>query len=107
VDDLVEGIYRLLLSDYPNPVNIGNPDEITIKQFGEEIIKLTGTTQKLIAKPLPTDDPKQRRPDITKAREILGWEPKVSRAEGLKITYEYFKSLSPEELHKTANHRSF
>jgi dTDP-glucose 4,6-dehydratase len=107
VDDLVEGIYRLLLSDYPYPVNIGNPDEITIKEFGEEIIKLTGTSQKLVSKPLPTDDPKQRRPDITKAREILGWEPKVSRAEGLKITYEYFKSLTPEELHKTANHRSF
>ncbi|MBP9185620.1 MAG: SDR family oxidoreductase [Bacteroidia bacterium] len=107
VDDLVEGIYRLLLSDYPYPVNIGNPDEITIKEFGEEIIKLTGTTQKLVSKPLPTDDPKQRRPDITKATEILGWAPKVSRADGLKITYEYFKSLSPEELHKTANHRSF
>jgi dTDP-glucose 4,6-dehydratase len=107
VDDLVEGIYRLLLSDYPYPVNIGNPDEITIKEFGEEIIKLTGTSQKLVSKPLPTDDPKQRRPDITKAKEILGWEPKVSRAEGLKITYEYFKSLTPEELHKTANHRSF
>ncbi|MCU0423864.1 MAG: SDR family oxidoreductase [Bacteroidia bacterium] len=107
VDDLVEGIYRLLMSDYPYPVNIGNPDEITIKEFGEEIIKLTGTTQKLISKPLPTDDPKQRRPDITKAKEILGWEPKVSRAEGLKITYEYFKTLTPEELRKTANHRSF
>jgi dTDP-glucose 4,6-dehydratase len=103
VDDLVEGIYRLLLSDYAYPVNIGNPDEITIKDFGEEIIKLTGTTQKLIAKPLPQDDPKQRRPDITKAREILGWEPKVSRGEGLKITYEYFKNLPPEELNKTAH----
>ncbi len=103
VDDLVEGIYRLLMSDYPYPVNIGNPDEITIKEFGEEIIKLTGTTQKLIAKPLPQDDPKQRRPDITKAKEILGWEPKVSRAEGLKITYEYFKNLPKEELNKTAH----
>jgi dTDP-glucose 4,6-dehydratase len=103
VDDLVEGIYRLLLSDYAYPVNIGNPDEITIKEFGEEIIKLTGTSQKLIAKPLPQDDPKQRRPDITKAREILGWEPKVSRGEGLKITYEYFKNLPPEELNKTAH----
>lgn len=103
VDDLVEGIYRLLMSDYAYPVNIGNPDEITIKEFGEEIIKLTGTTQKLISKPLPQDDPKQRRPDITKAREILGWEPKVSRAEGLKITYEYFKNLPPEELNKTAH----
>ncbi len=103
VDDLVEGIYRLLMSDYPYPVNIGNPDEITIKEFGEEIIKLTGTHQKLVAKPLPQDDPKQRRPDITKAREILGWEPKVSRAEGLKITYEYFKNLPKEELNKTAH----
>ncbi len=98
VDDLVEGIYRLLLSDYAAPVNIGNPDEITIKQFGEEIIKLTGTTQKLVLRDLPVDDPKQRRPDITKAREILGWEPKISRAEGLKITYEYFKSLPKEAL---------
>ncbi len=97
VDDLVEGIYRLLLSDYAYPVNIGNPDEITIREFGEEIIRLTGTSQKLISKPLPADDPKQRRPDISKAREILGWEPKVARAEGLKITYDYFKNLSPEE----------
>lgn len=105
VDDLVEGIYRLLLSDYAYPVNIGNPDEITIKEFGEEIIKLTGTSQKLVSKPLPTDDPKQRQPDITKAKELLGWEPKISRAEGLKITYEYFKSLTPEELRKTASHR--
>jgi dTDP-glucose 4,6-dehydratase len=103
VSDLVEGIYKLLLSDYAQPVNIGNPDEITIKEFGEEIIKLTGTNQKLISKPLPKDDPKQRKPDITKAREILGWEPKVERAEGLKITYEYFKNLSPEELNKTAH----
>jgi dTDP-glucose 4,6-dehydratase len=103
VSDLVEGIYRLLHSDYVYPVNIGNPDEITIKEFGEEIIKLTGTSQKLIAKPLPQDDPKQRQPDITKARSILGWEPKVSRAEGLKITYEYFKNLPKEELNKTAH----
>jgi len=106
VDDLVEGIYRLLMSDYVQPVNIGNPSEITIKEFGEEIIKLTGTSQKLISKPLPQDDPKQRRPDITKARKILGWEPKVDRAEGLKITYAYFKSLSKEELNKT-EHRQF
>jgi len=106
VDDLVEGIYRLLMSDYSQPVNVGNPSEISIKEFGEEIIKLTGTTQKLISKPLPQDDPKQRKPDITKAREILGWEPKVGRAEGLKITYEYFKSLSKDELNKT-EHRSF
>ncbi|MES2454290.1 MAG: UDP-glucuronic acid decarboxylase family protein [Bacteroidota bacterium] len=98
VDDLIEGIYRLLLSDHTQPVNIGNPDEITIKQFGEEIIKLTGTTQKLVLRDLPVDDPKQRRPDITKARAILGWEPKVAREEGLKITYEYFKSLPAEAL---------
>src|SRR3954468_17341657 len=106
VDDLIEGIYRLLMSDYTQPMNIGNPSEITIKEFGEEIIKLTGTSQKLISKPLPVDDPKQRKPDITKAKEILGWEPKVERSEGLKITYEYFKSLSKEELNKT-EHRTF
>jgi dTDP-glucose 4,6-dehydratase len=93
VDDLVEGIFRLLLSDYVYPVNIGNPDEITIKEFAEEIISLTGTNQKIIYTPLPTDDPKQRQPDITKAKEILGWEPKVSRKEGLKITYDYFKGV--------------
>lgn len=98
VDDLVEGIYRLLLSDYAQPVNIGNPDEITIREFAEEILKLTGAKQKIIFQELPQDDPKQRQPDITKAKEILGWEPKVSRAEGLKITYEYFKSLPDKEL---------
>jgi dTDP-glucose 4,6-dehydratase len=98
VDDLVEGIYRLLLSDYPYPVNIGNPDEITIKEFAEEIIKLTGTTQKIVSKPLPQDDPKQRQPDITKAKELLGWEPKISRAEGLKRTYKYFSSLPERDL---------
>jgi dTDP-glucose 4,6-dehydratase len=100
VDDLVEGIYRLLMSDYAHPVNIGNPDEITIKEFAEEIIKLTGTTQKIIYKELPKDDPMQRQPNIDKARKLLGWEPKVNRAEGLKITYDYFKSLSPEELNR-------
>ncbi len=93
VDDLVEGIYRLLFSDYHLPVNIGNPDEISIKEFAEEIIKLTGSSQKIIYQELPVDDPKQRRPDIQRAREILDWEPKVSRKEGLKITYNYFKSL--------------
>jgi dTDP-glucose 4,6-dehydratase len=98
VDDLVEGIYRLLLNDCHDPVNIGNPDEITIAQFAEEIIKLTGTNQKVIYKDLPIDDPKQRQPNITKAREVLGWSPKVSRQEGLKLTYEYFKSLSQEDL---------
>ena len=100
IDDEVEGIYRLLMSDYTMPVNIGNPDEITILQFAEEIIKLTGTNQKIIFKPLPTDDPKVRQPDITKAKEILGWEPKVLRAEGLKITYDYFRSLPKEILYE-------
>jgi dTDP-glucose 4,6-dehydratase len=100
VDDLVEGIYRLLLSDYHMPVNIGNPDEISLKDFAEEIIALTGTSQKIIYKPLPVDDPKQRQPDITKAKEILGWQPKVKRKEGLKITYDYFKSLPATEWHK-------
>lgn len=98
VDDQVEGIFRLLMSDYHLPVNIGNPDEITILQFAEEIIKLTGTNQKIITKPLPQDDPKQRKPDITKAKELFGWTPRVSRADGLKITYEYFKSLPKEVL---------
>ena len=97
-DDLVEGIYRLLFSDYAYPVNIGNPDEITIAQFAEEIIKLTGAKQKIIFEPLPQDDPKQRRPDITKAIELLDWQPKVNRADGLKITYDYFKSLPDKEL---------
>jgi dTDP-glucose 4,6-dehydratase len=97
VDDLVEGIYRLLLSDYHLPVNIGNPSEITLKQFAEEVIALTGTRQKIVYRPLPEDDPRQRRPDITRARAILGWEPRVERKEGLRITYEYFKSLPPEE----------
>ena len=106
VDDQVEGIYRLLMSDYHLPVNIGNPDEITIRSFAEEIVKLTGTKQKIIFKPLPQDDPKQRQPDTTKAREILGWEAKVSRSEGLKITYEYFKSL-PQEVLYQREHKNF
>ncbi|MBW0179327.1 UDP-glucuronic acid decarboxylase family protein [Sediminibacterium sp.] len=100
VDDLVEGIYRLLMSDYALPVNIGNPNEITLLAFAEEVLKLTGSSVKIIHKPLPVDDPKQRRPDITKAREILGWEPTVDRAEGLKKTYDYFKSLPKEEWSK-------
>lgn len=100
VTDLVEGIYRLLMSDYSGPVNIGNPDQITLKDFAEEVIKLTETTQKITYKPLPQDDPKQRQPDITLAKKLLNWEPKVQRAEGLKITYEYFKSLPREELYK-------
>ena len=106
VDDLVEGIYKLLLSDYAHPVNVGNPVEITISDFAEEIIKLTGTDQKVIYKELPADDPKQRQPDISKAKNLLDWTPKVSREEGLKITYEYFKSLSKEDLY-AKEHNSF
>lgn len=106
VDDQVEGIFRLLMSDYHQPVNIGNADEITIREFAEEIVKLTGTNQKIIYLPLPQDDPKQRQPDITKAKQILGWEAKVSRAEGLKITYEYFKSLPKADLYQR-DHKNF
>jgi dTDP-glucose 4,6-dehydratase len=100
VDDLVEGIYRLLLSDYHLPVNIGNPHEISLKDFAEEILALTGNKVKITYKPLPVDDPKQRQPDITKAKQLLKWEPKVSRREGLKITYDYFKSLPEAEWKK-------
>ena len=106
VDDEIEGIYRLLMSDYTLPMNIGNPHEITIKDFAEEIIKLTGTDQKIIYKPLPKDDPMQRQPDISKAKEILDWEPMVGRAEGMRKTFEYFKTLSKDELEKT-EHRDF
>ena len=107
VDDLVEGIYRLLLSDHEQPVNIGNPDEISILDFAQEIIDLTGTDQKVVFLDLPKDDPKQRKPDITKAKEILGWEPTVNRSEGLKITYEYFKNLPEGDLYKYAHPREF
>lgn len=100
VDDLVEGIYRLLHSDYNLPVNIGNPDEISIADFAKEIIELTGTDQKIVYKDLPVNDPKQRQPDITKAKNILGWTPKINRAEGLKLTYEYFKNLTSAELNE-------
>jgi len=100
VDDLVEGIYRLLLSNYDLPMNIGNPDEISLKDFAEEILQITGHKVKIIYKPLPADDPKQRKPDISKAKALLDWEPKINRKEGLKTTYEYFKSLSSEELSK-------
>lgn len=107
VDDLIEGIYRLLLSDYAQPVNIGNPIEISIAEFAEEIIKMTGTDQKVIYKDLPVDDPKQRQPDITRAKEVLGWEPKVDRKEGLAITFDYFKSFSKERLYDEAQHKEF
>ena len=100
VDDLIEGIYRLLLSDYASPVNIGNPNEISLKDFAEEVLKLTGSKQRIIYKPLPTDDPKQRKPDISLAKKLLNWEPTVDRAEGLKATYEYFKSLPESDWYK-------
>ena len=100
VDDLVEGIVRLLKSDYHLPVNIGNPDEISLKDFAEEIIALTGTKQKIVYKPLPMDDPKQRKPDITRAKALLNWEPKVSRRDGLAKTYDYFKVLPQSDLYK-------
>lgn len=106
VDDLVEGIYRLLFSDCVEPVNIGNPSEITIKEFAEEIIKLTQTDQKIVYRPLPQDDPKQRQPDISKAKSLLDWEPKISRAEGLEITYAYFKEFSTEKL-RDREHKDF
>ncbi len=91
VNDLVEGIYRLLLSDYHLPVNIGNPNEISLLDFAEEIQKLVDAKSKIVFEPLPKDDPKQRQPDITKAKQILGWEPQVDRSEGLKLTLDYFK----------------
>jgi dTDP-glucose 4,6-dehydratase len=106
VDDQVEGIYRLLFSDYSYPVNIGNPNEITIKEFAEEIIKLTNSEQKIVYKELPVDDPLQRQPDISLAKNVLGWEPKVGRSEGMKKTFEYFKSLSQDELYKS-EHKDF
>ena len=106
VDDQIDGLYRLLMSDYVYPVNIGNPVEITILDFAREILKLTGSDQKIVFKPLPQDDPLQRRPDISKAKEILGWEPKVSREEGMKRTYDYFRSLSEEELFRS-EHKDF
>lgn len=106
VDDLVEGIYRLLMSDYVQPVNLGNPDEISILDFAKEIVVLTQTDQQIVFKALPADDPKQRRPDISVAREVLDWAPTIQRAEGLKRTYEYFRGLSVEELH-LMEHKNF
>lgn len=106
VADEIEGIYRLLMSDYYLPINIGNPDEISILDFAKEIIELTGTDQKIVYKELPKNDPLQRKPDITKAKEILGWKPQIGRKEGMHLTYDYFKSLSQEELNKM-EHRDF
>ncbi|MEM8598585.1 MAG: UDP-glucuronic acid decarboxylase family protein [Bacteroidota bacterium] len=91
VDDLIDGIYRLMMSDETEPVNVGNPDEITIRQFAEEVIALTGSDSEIVEKPLPADDPKIRQPDITKARTRLGWEPRVSRTDGLRRTLAYFR----------------
>jgi dTDP-glucose 4,6-dehydratase len=106
VDDLVEGIYRLLHSDYAYPINIGNPEELSMLEFANEIVALTQTKQKIVFKDLPEDDPKQRQPDISRAKEILGWTPQVKRNEGLAITYSYFKSLSKEELN-LKEHKDF
>lgn len=106
VDDLIDGIVRLLHSDYVYPVNIGNPDEITIKEFAEEIIKLTKANQRVVYHPLPTNDPLQRQPDITKAKELLDWEPKVKRAEGMQTTLAFFRQFSREALSKS-EHRNF
>lgn len=106
VDDQVKGIYKLLFSEYSYPVNIGNPSETTILEFSQEIIKLADSNQKIVFKPLPVDDPLQRKPDIALAKKLLNWEPKVSQEEGMKITFNYFKSLSQEELHRK-NHKDF
>ena len=106
IDDQIEGLYRLLLSDYSLPVNIGNPYEITILDFAKEVIKLAASKQKITYKDLPQDDPLQRQPDISKAKEILNWEPKVTREDGMRKTYDYFRSLTKEELLKN-EHRNF
>ena len=92
MDDLIEGIWRLSESDEVYPVNIGNPHEMTIKEFAETVVKLTGSKSRITYHPLPEDDPKQRRPDIGKARRVLGWEPKVPLQEGLRRTLEYFRT---------------
>lgn len=106
IEDQIEGLYRLLLSDYIYPVNIGNPEEMTILDFAEEVLKLTGSKNKIIFKELPEDDPLQRKPDINLARKILDWEPKISRSEGMRKTFEYFSSLSKEELYRS-EHKDF
>jgi len=106
IDDLIAGIDLLLHSDYSDPINLGNPSEISIRDFAEEIINMSGSKQKIIYKELPMDDPKKRQPDITKAKDILSWVPRTNRSEGLKITYEYFNSLTEEELKKT-EHNDF
>ena len=107
VDDLIEGIYKLLFSDYNYPINIGNPNEISIKDFAQEIINLTGKSdQKIVLKKLPENDPLKRKPDIELAKNILGWKPKIQRKEGLRLTYDYFRKLSAQELNMK-EHNSF
>jgi len=106
VDDQIEGIYRLLMSDYADPVNIGNPHEISILDFAKEIVLLTGSDQKIVFKPLPQDDPMQRQPDITVAKEVLDWSPKVARSEGMEKTYAYFNGLTKKELYRS-EHKDF
>jgi dTDP-glucose 4,6-dehydratase len=106
VSDQVEGIFRLLFSDCVDPVNVGNPDELTILDFAKEIIKLTGTDQKIVFKPLPQDDPLQRQPDINKAIQVLDWKPQISREKGMELTYNYFKKLSESDLFKR-EHKDF
>jgi dTDP-glucose 4,6-dehydratase len=93
VSDLIEGIYRLLHSEETRPVNIGNPNEISLLDFAKEIIALSGTRSSIVYKPLPQDDPKQRQPDIRRAKEVLGWEPQVTRDQGLPLTYAYFNQM--------------
>ncbi len=106
VDDLIEGIYRLLFSDYSTPVNLGNPDEITIIEFAHEILQLTNSDQKISFNPLPEGDPLKRQPDISLAKKELNWQPETSRVQGMKITFDYFKNLPTEKLHKR-DHKDF
>jgi len=106
VDDLIEGIYRLLFSDFSYPVNLGNPDEISIQDFALEILKLTNSNQKICFKPLPKDDPLKRQPDINLAKKVLNWQPKTSREEGMKMTFAFFQNVSDKQLYKT-DHKDF
>ena len=100
VEDMVEGIYNLLHSNYTKPMNLGNPEEIALIDFAKEVIEMSCSENKIVFKPLPVNDPAKRKPDISKAKNILNWQPKISRKKGLKNTFNYFKNLSDEELHK-------
>ena len=106
VDDLIEGIYRLLFSDFSNPVNLGNPDEISIQDFALEILKLTNSNQKICFKPLPKDDPLKRQPDIKLAKKVLNWQPQISRQDGMKMTFAFFQNVSDKQLYKI-DHKDF